>query len=90
MALISATELITRYYSNEKLAQCCFNVRPTSVTLAAIKPTFGECAVLAGKAPTAGGQLFPDPHGNTTFSVSTQSPHERNGELFPHRCRSSI
>ena len=21
--------MITRYYSNEKLAQCCFNVRPT-------------------------------------------------------------
>ena len=51
-ALISATELITRYYSNEKLAQCCFNVSPTSATLADIKPTFGECAVLAGKALT--------------------------------------
>ena len=50
--LISATELITRYYSNEKLAQCCFNVRPSSATLADIKPTFGECAVLAGKALT--------------------------------------
>ena len=50
--LISATELITRYYSNEKLPQCCFNVRPTSATLADIKPTFGECAVLAGKALT--------------------------------------
>ena len=46
--LISATELITRYYSNEKLGQCCFNVRPTSATLAGIKPKFGECAVLAG------------------------------------------
>ena len=31
---------------------CCFNVRPTSATLADIKPTFGECAVLAGKALT--------------------------------------
>ena len=51
-ALISATELITRYYSYEKLAQCCFNVRPTSATLADIKPTFGECAMLAGKALT--------------------------------------
>ena len=51
-ALISATELNTRYYSNEKLAQCCFNVRPTSATLADIKPTFGECAVLAAKALT--------------------------------------
>ena len=50
--LISATELITRYYSNEKLAQCCFNVRPTFATLADIKPAFGECAVLAGKALT--------------------------------------
>ena len=29
-----------------------FNVRPTSATLADIKPTFGECAVLAGKALT--------------------------------------
>ena len=38
--------------ANEKLAQCCFNVRPTSATLADIKPTFGECAVLAGKALT--------------------------------------
>ena len=44
-ALILATELITRYYSNEKLAQCCFNVRPTSATLADIKPTFVECAL---------------------------------------------
>ena len=51
-ALISATELITKYYSNEKLAQCCFNVRPTSAKLANIKPTFVECAVLAGKALT--------------------------------------
>ena len=51
-ALISATELITRYHTNEKLAQCCFNVRPTSATLANIKPTFGEYAVLSGKALT--------------------------------------
>ena len=51
-AIISATELITRYYSNEKLAQCCFNVGPMSATLAEDKPTFGECAVLAGKALT--------------------------------------
>ena len=29
-----ATELITRYYLNETLIQCCFNVRPTSATLA--------------------------------------------------------
>ena len=29
-----ATELITRKYSNETLIQCCFNVRPTSATLA--------------------------------------------------------
>ena len=50
---ISATEQdTTRYYSNEKLAQCCLNVKPTSATLADIKPTFGECAVLAGKAVT--------------------------------------
>ena len=53
--------------------------------LADIKPTFGECAVLAGKAVTVNrGQLFPDPHSNTTFCVATQSPFERNGELFPH------
>ena len=48
----SSVELITRYYSNEKLAQCCFNVRPTCAMLADIKPTFGECAVLTGKALT--------------------------------------
>ena len=29
-----ATELITRYYLNETLIQCCFNVRSTSATLA--------------------------------------------------------
>ena len=29
-----ATELITRYYLNGTLIQCCFNVRPTSATLA--------------------------------------------------------
>ena len=51
-ALISATELITRYYSIEKLAQCCFIIRPTSTTLADIKPTFGESAVFAGQALT--------------------------------------
>ena len=44
-AIISAAELITRYYSNEKLAQCCFNVRPTSATLAYNKLTFGECVI---------------------------------------------
>ena len=87
MALISVTKLITRYYSNEKFAQCCFNVKPTSATLADNKPTFGECAVLAGKALTVNfplSQQFPDPHGNTTVCVSTQSPHKRIGGLF-HR-----
>ena len=29
-----ATELITRYYLNDTLIQCCFNARPTSETLA--------------------------------------------------------
>ena len=57
--LISATELITRYYSNEKLAQCCFNVRPTYATLADIKPTFGECAMLARKAITVNIYIYP-------------------------------
>ena len=63
------------------------------MTLASIKPTFGECAVFAGKALTVNtreGQLFLDHHGNTTICVSTQSPHERIGELITHRCRSSI
>ena len=57
------------------------------------KPTFSECAVFAGKALTVNmneSQLFLDPHGNTTICVSTQRPHERIGELFTHRCRSSI
>ena len=35
-----------------KLAQCCFNVRPTSATLADKKSIFGEYAVLAEKALT--------------------------------------
>ena len=50
--LISATELITRYFSKEKFAQCCLNVKPTSATLIDIKPTFSACAVLAEKALT--------------------------------------
>ena len=86
MALISATELITRYYSNEKLPICCFNVRPTSATLADIIPTFDERAVLPGKALTVNMlevNCFQTP-------TVTQSPHERNGELFPYRCSSSI
>ena len=48
--------------------------------VANIKPTF---AVFAGKAPTVNtleGQLFLNPHGNTTICISTQSPHERIGE----------
>ena len=52
MALLSTTELIKRYYSNNKLAQCCFNSIPTSATLADNKPTVGECVVLAEKALT--------------------------------------
>ena len=36
----------------KKLAQCCFNARPTSARLADIKPTFGECAMLFGKGLT--------------------------------------
>ena len=86
-ALISGTELITRYYSNETSARCCFNVKLTSATLANIRPTFGECAVFAGKALTVhmrGVQLFLDPHGNINVCVSTQSPHERIGKLFTH------
>ena len=92
-ALISATELITIYYSNETLTQCCFNATITSPTLTNIKPTFGECAVFAEKALTvnmSGGELFLDLHRNITVCVSAQSPHERIGELFNHGCRSSI
>ena len=87
-ALILETDLITRYYCNETLTQCCFNVR--SATLANIKPTFDECTIFAGKALTVNMQLFLNSHGNTTLCVSTQSPHERTGELFTHRCRTSI
>ena len=45
----------------------------------------------AGKALTVNmreGLLSLDPHGNTTIYLSTQSPHERIGELFSDRCRS--
>ena len=38
----------------------------------------------------AGGELFQESHGSTAFCVTTQSPYKINGELFPHRCRSSI
>ena len=93
-ALISATELITRYYSNEKSAQSCFNARPTSVTLAEIKPTFGECAVLAGKVLTVNMlevHCFQSPTVAQPF-VSQDKAHIREiyGELFPDSCRSSI
>ena len=79
-ALISATELITRYYSNEKLAQWCFNVRLTSATLADLKPTFGERAMLAGKILTVNMlwvKFFHTPM-VTTVCVSTQKPTKEN------------
>ena len=61
------------------------------MTLANIKPTFGECAVFAAlTVNTREGKFFVDPHGNTTICVSKQSPHKRIGEIFNHRCRSSI
>ena len=93
-ALTSATELITRSYSNEKSAQCCFNARPTSyATLADIKPTFGECAVLAWKALTLNMlevNCFQIPMVTQSF-VSQHKTHIREiGKLFSHRCRSSI
>ena len=78
-ALISATELITRYYSNEKLA-LCFNVRLTSATLADLKPTFGERAMLAGKILTVNMlwvKFFQTPM-VTTVCVSTQKPTKEN------------
>ena len=68
-AIISATKLITKYYSNEKLAQCCLNVRPT----------FGECAVLAGKALTVnmlGVNCFQTPMVTQPF-VSQHKAHIR-------------
>ena len=92
MALIAETELITIYYSNEKSAQCCFSVRPTSATLADIKPTFGECVVLSWKAITVNMlevNCFQTPM-VTQPSVSQHKAHMKEiGELFPHR-RSSI
>ena len=49
------------------------------------KPTFGECRE-SSHCQYAEGQLFPDPHGNTTFCFSTQNLYRREiGELFPHR-----
>ena len=78
-AIISVTELITRYYSNEKLIQCCFNVKPTSATLADIKPTFGECAMVAGKALTVnmlGVKCFQIPTVTQPF-VSQHKAHMR-------------
>ena len=92
-ALISGAELIARYYSSDKSAQCCFNVRQTSAMLADIKPTFGECAVLAWKALAVNMlevNCFQAPMVTQSF-VSQHKAHIREiGELFPHRCRSSI
>ena len=45
-----ATELITRYYSNETLIQCCFNVRQTSVMLAQIEPTLDKSTMFERKS----------------------------------------
>ena len=76
-SLISATELITKYYSNEKLSlECCFNARPTSATLADIKPAFGECAVLAGKALTVNvlvGNCFQIPTATQPFVLQPKA-----------------
>ena len=50
-----------------------------------IKPTFGECAVFAGKALPVnmrGGQLFLAPHCNTAVCFSTQRPSESIGEII--------
>ena len=58
-----------------------------------IKPTFGECAVFAGKVLPAnmrGGQLFLAPHSNTTFA-SQPSTHLRALDIFfTPKGRSSI
>ena len=68
------------------ITQCCFNVRPTSATLANIKLLV---SVPCLPYQYAGGQLFLHTHGNITVFVLRQSPYERNGELFTYRCRSS-
>ena len=64
-----------------------------STTLADIKPTFRECAVLAWKALTVNMlevNCFQTPMVTQPF-VSQHKAHMREiGEIFPHRCRSSI
>ena len=63
-ALISTTKLITIYYSNKTLPQCCFNVRPTSATLAHYWTNIGGVYNVWGKScpvnTHSGGQLFPN------------------------------
>ena len=45
-----STELITRYYLNDTLIQCCFNVRPTSATLPNIELTLDKCTMFERKS----------------------------------------
>ena len=58
-ALISATKLITRYYSNETLTHCCFNASPTSATLAQLQTNIGGVYnVLGGTGMIASSTTF--------------------------------
>ena len=50
-ALLSATKLITRNYSNETLTQYCFNVRPTSATKAQRWTSIGGVQCLRKSCP---------------------------------------
>ena len=45
-----ATELITRYYLNGTLIQCCFNARPLSATLAQHWTTLNKCTMFERKS----------------------------------------
>ena len=48
-ALISATKLITRYYSNETLPQCCFKFDQRLRHWPNIEPTLAECTMFEEK-----------------------------------------
>ena len=86
------TELITIYYLNGTLIQCCFNARPLTLVQHCIKSY--KCFVFTGHANTnLGPSSFNIPA--VIQSVCLQASDQvgaraKSFELLTHRCRSSI
>ena len=90
------TELITRYYSNETLIQCCFNVRSTSATLTQHWTNIGYMyniweKVLVNTSLGSSHFHIPAVIQSVWLQASDQVGSRAEGfELLTHRCRSSI